>query len=340
MRGRTAVGIVLACVLTGCSHAVVVPQVAPAALQMRPIDEPSSPSPLVEVQVGSVRGVVPKGWDATAAPGRPPRPGGVRGVASHQRLGAGRPGHPGDRGVLDRRGEARDTVRLLLPRGAFGLVQPDVACGRVRVLPLPSRREPSARPHRPSRLAERLRGVGAWNVHRRRRAGHEVGLRRRGPGVRTDPERRDPDLRVVRGDGAGLGPARGRAAPGDAVPRAASATRRSPRWSSSRGGSSTIRQTGPVDRGRGGGRGRRVAGGRRGALVAGLAGRDRRGHRAAEARPDPRTRGERPAGGDAGHARRPRPRPRPRLHPRRSPCPPTLPAGPSCRGSVRRWRIA
>ncbi len=68
MRRRTAVGIVLACVLTGCSHAVVVPQVAPAALQMRPIDEPTSPSPLVEIQVGSVRGVVPKGWDARLLP--------------------------------------------------------------------------------------------------------------------------------------------------------------------------------------------------------------------------------------------------------------------------------
>jgi hypothetical protein len=68
VRARTTAAIVLACMLTACSRAAVVPQAAPAALQVRPLHEPSSPSPLVEVRVGSVRGVVPEGWDARLLP--------------------------------------------------------------------------------------------------------------------------------------------------------------------------------------------------------------------------------------------------------------------------------
>ena len=68
MRGRTTGVIVLAAALTACSHAVIVPKAAPSTLQIRPVVVPSSPSLLVEVQVGSVRGVVPKGWDARLIP--------------------------------------------------------------------------------------------------------------------------------------------------------------------------------------------------------------------------------------------------------------------------------
>ncbi len=68
MRGRTTSAIVLAATLTACSHAVVVAKVAPITLQVRPVVVPSSPSLLIEVQVGSVRGVVPKGWDARLIP--------------------------------------------------------------------------------------------------------------------------------------------------------------------------------------------------------------------------------------------------------------------------------
>jgi hypothetical protein len=69
----------LAAALTACTPAGRIPVVAsvtPAAvstvladvLRMRPVDVPTSPSPLVEVQVGSVRAFVPKGWDARLLP--------------------------------------------------------------------------------------------------------------------------------------------------------------------------------------------------------------------------------------------------------------------------------
>jgi len=74
VRGRTTTVTMLAAALTACSAHAPLPaahhpraSAVPAALTvltMRPVDVPSSPSPLMEVQVGSVRAFVPKGWDA------------------------------------------------------------------------------------------------------------------------------------------------------------------------------------------------------------------------------------------------------------------------------------
>src|SRR5207244_5762270 len=61
----------LAAVITACGHPATAPQAAPApvSLHVRPVDAPTSPSPLVEVQVGDVRGVVPRDWEARTLPG-------------------------------------------------------------------------------------------------------------------------------------------------------------------------------------------------------------------------------------------------------------------------------
>src|SRR5436309_10736862 len=61
----------LAAVVTACGHPPATPQAAPAPapLHVRPVDMPASPSPLVEVQVGDVRGVVPRDWEARTLPG-------------------------------------------------------------------------------------------------------------------------------------------------------------------------------------------------------------------------------------------------------------------------------
>src|SRR5204863_1116453 len=37
-------------------------------LHMRPVDVPSSPAPLIEVELGSVHAIVPRGWDARELP--------------------------------------------------------------------------------------------------------------------------------------------------------------------------------------------------------------------------------------------------------------------------------
>jgi len=61
----------LAAVITACGHPAAAPHAAPApvSLHVRPVDAPTSPSPLVEVQVGDVRGVVPRDWEARTLPG-------------------------------------------------------------------------------------------------------------------------------------------------------------------------------------------------------------------------------------------------------------------------------
>lgn len=68
MQGRTTAVIVLAASLTACTRAVIAPQLVVDPLQIRPVQVPSSPSPLVEVTVGSVRGLFPQGWDARIIP--------------------------------------------------------------------------------------------------------------------------------------------------------------------------------------------------------------------------------------------------------------------------------
>ena len=60
--------LVLATALTACARAPITPPVAHDSLTIRPIDAKSSPSPLVQVQVGSVRGVFPKDWKAQPLP--------------------------------------------------------------------------------------------------------------------------------------------------------------------------------------------------------------------------------------------------------------------------------
>ncbi len=62
--------ICLAAALTACGHTSPPATAArvPVALQIRPVDIPTSPSPLLEVQVGDVRGVVPQGWEARTLP--------------------------------------------------------------------------------------------------------------------------------------------------------------------------------------------------------------------------------------------------------------------------------
>jgi hypothetical protein len=76
--GRTTTAMLLAAALSACAPADR-PQVAPPAkpavgtvtedvLMMRPVQVPSSPAPLVEVQLGNVHAIIPKGWDARQLP--------------------------------------------------------------------------------------------------------------------------------------------------------------------------------------------------------------------------------------------------------------------------------
>ena len=78
MLGRTTTAMLLTAALSACAPAAR-PQVGPssepapqeataAVLQVRPFDLPSSPAPLVEVQLGSVHAIVPQGWDARELP--------------------------------------------------------------------------------------------------------------------------------------------------------------------------------------------------------------------------------------------------------------------------------
>jgi len=76
--GRTTTAMLLAATLSACAPAAR-PDVVPAAksmggaatgdvLQTRLVDIPSSPAPLIEVQLGNVHAIVPKGWDARELP--------------------------------------------------------------------------------------------------------------------------------------------------------------------------------------------------------------------------------------------------------------------------------
>jgi hypothetical protein len=70
VRVRTAATatIVLAVTLGACTRGPITPTLVADPLQIRPVEVPRSPSPLMEVKVGSVRGLFPKGWDARIIP--------------------------------------------------------------------------------------------------------------------------------------------------------------------------------------------------------------------------------------------------------------------------------
>jgi hypothetical protein len=65
---RRILALVLAALATACTRTPIAPSTTDGGISILPVPSQASPSPLVEIRIGHVRGVIPRTWEARMLP--------------------------------------------------------------------------------------------------------------------------------------------------------------------------------------------------------------------------------------------------------------------------------